>query len=379
MTKETSKKPDFVLLAAAAAALVLGILILSSASASLSQAKYQDSYYFIVHQLVFGIFPGIAAGFLVYKIPLIFFRKAAPLMLLASVLMLILIFVPGIGFSAGGAQRWIHLGFATVQPSEILKFTFIIYLASWLDARMIGIRSKIKNKEFGHTFLAFLLVVGLIGFLLLKQPDLSTFGITALTAFAMYFLAKTPLKHSLLIVVAGVFLLSALVYFEPYRFERFSAWLSPQADPLGKNFQSNQALIVAGSGGIFGQGFGSSSSKYSLLPELIGDSVFAPYAHELGFAGGAILAAIFAIFAWRGFLIARRCRQKFEYLAVFGITFWIVFQAMVNISSTIGLIPLSGIPLPFISYGGTAIMVELAAVGFLLNVSRQENDKNTRF
>jgi Bacterial cell division membrane protein len=140
---------------------------------------------------------------------------------------------------------------------------------------------------------------------------------------------------------------------------------------MGKSFQSSQALMIAGSGGVFGQGFGSSSSKYALLPELIGDSVFAPYAQELGFAGGVMLVVIFAVFAWRGFLIARKSSGKFEYLVAFGITFWIVLQAMVNISSTIGLIPLSGIPLPFISYGGTAIAIELAAVGFLLNISRQ--------
>jgi cell division protein FtsW len=211
----------------------------------------------------------------------------------------------------------------------------------------------------------------LIGALLVKQPDLSTFGIVALVAFGMYFLAGTPLKHTVFMVVLGLALLAALVVFEPYRLERFSSWLSPESDPLGKSFQSSQALIIVGSGGAFGQGLGSSSSKYTILPELIGDSVFAPYAHEIGFAGCFLLMALFSVFAWRGFLIARLSKGKFEYLVVCGIVIWICLQSMINIASTARLIPLSGVPLPFMSYGGTAIAMELAAVGLLLNISRQ--------
>jgi cell division protein FtsW len=150
--------------------------------------------------------------------------------------------------------------------------------------------------------------------------------------------------------------------------------MSPESDPMGKGFQSEQAMISVGSGGIFGQGFGASSQKYAFLPELIGDSVFAPYAHQLGFAGGVISVGIFMIFAWRGFLIARASRSKFEYLTACGIVFWIVVQAMVNISSTVRIVPLTGIPLPFISYGGTAIIMELVAVGLLLNISRHGRD-----
>jgi len=380
MNSEQLKNPDFILLAAVAAAVVLGVLILSSASAQLSQLKYDDSYYLIAHQLIAGILPGLIAGIIAYKMPIGFFRKFAPFLLLATIILMVLIFVPGIGFSAGGAQRWVHLGFATVQPSEILKFVFILYLASWLSSRTVsGGRRKAAGKEFGNTLAVFLSVVGFVGVLLLKQPDLSTFGIVALAAFAMYFLAGTPLKHTFLMLLAGAAVLAALVYYEPYRFERFSSWLAPESDPLGKSFQSSQALMIVGSGGFFGQGFGSSTSKYALLPELIGDSVFAPFAHELGFAGGLMLVVIFAVIAWRGFLIARASRQKFEFLTAFGITFWIVLQAMINISSTIGLIPLSGIPLPFVSYGGTAIAMELTAVGVLLNISRQPRAQVSSF
>jgi len=373
MVKDQTKSPDFFLLAAISAIMVLGVLILSSASALFSQSQYQDSYYLIRHQLVMGVLPGMILAVIAYKIPLIWLRKMAPFMLLGSVFLLIMIFIPGIGFSAGGAQRWIHLGFATIQPSEVLKPVFIIYLASWLAARFDDSKSykKTVKKNFGSTFAAFLMVVSLIGALLIKQPDLSTFGIVALVAFGMYFLAGTPFRHSLFMIVAGVLLLTALVAFEPYRLERLSSWLSPQTDPLGKSFQSNQALIIVGSGGAFGQGLGSSSSKYTLLPELIGDSVFAPYSHEIGFVGCFLLMALFVLFAWRGFLIARLSRDKFENLIVSGIVIWICLQSVINISSTTGLIPLSGVPLPFISYGGTAVAMELAAIGLILNISRQ--------
>ncbi|UMX47434.1 MAG: putative lipid II flippase FtsW [Candidatus Nealsonbacteria bacterium DGGOD1a] len=369
MTKEQPKNPDFVLLAVIITMMVLGILILSSASAMLAQSKFHYSYYLIKHQAMMGILPGFFLGFLAYKIPLGLVRKFAPLFLLAAVSLLILVFVPGFGFSAGGAQRWIHLGFASIQPSEVLKLVFIVYLASWLSSRIAG--RKNSKTDFSNTLGAFLLVIGLVGFLLLKQPDLSTFGIVVVTAFAMYFLSGTPLRHTFLMVGVGVLALLVLVYSEPYRLDRLSSWLSPESDPLGKNFQANQALIIVGSGGVFGQGLGSSSSKYTLLPELIGDSVFAPYAQELGFAGSLLLVGLFVLFAWRGFSVARASNDKFEYLLACGIIVWITLQAVINISSTTGLIPLSGIPLPFISYGGTAIAVELAAAGLLLNISRQ--------
>jgi cell division protein FtsW len=373
MIKEQSKNPDFILLGAVATAVILGVLILSSASALLSQSKYQDSYYLIRHQLLLGIIPGLIAAAIAYKFPIDFLRKGAIFFLLTSVVLLLMIFVPHIGFSSGGAQRWVHLGFATVQPSEILKPIFIIYLASWLASRIsraAGRRNAKPESEFGNTLWAFLVLVGFIGFLLIKQPDLSTFGIVALTAFAMYFFADTPLKHTFFMIAVGGAILLALVYFEPYRLERFSSWMSPASDPLGKSFQANQALILSGSGSLFGEGFGSSSSKSSMLPEMIGDSVFAPYAQEVGFAGCILLVAIFAVFAWRGFRVARLSGDKFEYLVACGITVWITLQALINMSSTLRLIPLSGVPLPFISYGGTAVAMELAAVGLLLNISR---------
>ncbi len=366
------KRPDLVLLAAVAALLLLGVLILSSASALKSQAEFGDSYYYLRHQIIMGILPGLLAGLVAYFIPLEFLRKWSLVLMGLVLVLLVLIFIPGIGFSAGGAQRWIHLGFATVQPSEILKVVFIVYLASWLSSHAASrTRKKTDNGEFSETLWAFLAVVGFIGALLLKQPDLSTFGITAVIALGMYFLAGTPVKHTFFVIFMGVAMLALLVVVEPYRLERLDTWMSPESDPMGNGFQSSQALIMIGSGGLLGLGLGSSSDKYVLLPELLGDSVFAPYAQEVGFAGGALLLGLFLVFAWRGLMIAKASALRFDYLAACGIVIWISLQAMINIASTMRLIPLSGVPLPFVSYGGTAIAMELVATGLLLNISRR--------
>lgn len=372
MIKDQAKKPDYVLLVITSALVIAGVLILSSASAVSSQAKFDNSYYLLTHQITNGIIPGLVAGLVAYCLGMERLRKLAPFLLLCTIVLLALVFFPGLGFKAGGAQRWVNIGIATVQPSEILKLTFVLYLASWLASKTEKISvKKNKKKEFTQTLWGFLVVIGLIGVFLIAQPDISTFGIIATTAVCMYFLADTPIKHAFFIVAMGVICLLALIWLAPYRMDRFMAWLFPEIDPMGDSFQPNQALITAGSGGMFGQGFGASSQMAAHIPELIGDSVFAPYALETGFAGCSIIVALFVFFIWRSFRTAKLSEDKFSRLAVLGYTFWIAIQAFINISSTIRLIPLSGVPLPFISYGGTAMAVELAAVGIILCVSRR--------
>lgn len=375
MVKSRLRNPDFFLLAATGAILVFGILILSSASAQFSQLKFHNSFYLLQHQILMGIIPGLILGLIAYIIPIDKIRSLAPLLLLATVVLLVMVFIPGLGVQAGGAQRWVDLGFTSIQPSEILKLTFTLYLASWLSSRLEkNERARDgKKRGFSSTFWAFLIVVGIVGLFLILQPDISTFGIIALTALCMYFVSDTPLRHTFFIICLGVAALLMLVVVEPYRFDRFHAWMSPESDPMGKSFQSNQALIIVGSGGIFGQGFGSSSSKYAILPELIGDSIFAPYAQETGFVGCVMVISLFAFIVWRGFRISQKSEDNFSRLAAVGICFWIAFQSFINMASTARLIPLSGVPLPFMSYGGTAMMVELAAIGLLMNISRHRS------
>jgi cell division protein FtsW len=274
----------------------------------------------------------------------------------------------------GGASRWLNLGVFTFQPSELLKLTFILYLAVWLARPSFAKQnlggSNTKNR-ISQTFIPFLIVLGVIAILLILQPDISTLGVIGLSALALYFIAATPVWQTFLIVLAGIGGLIALIKYEPYRFNRLLVFLKPETDPMGIGYQIKQALIAVGSGGVMGVGLGMSHQKFGFLPQSIGDSIFAIFAEETGFVGALILISLFLIFAWRGFKIAKDSKDKFHQLLVTGITFWITLQAFINIGSMVGILPLTGIPLPFISYGGTALVNELIAMGILLNISKQ--------
>ena len=373
MVKE-GRQPDYILIGVSAILIVLGILILASVSASLSQERFGTTYYFLNHQLLFGLIPGVLLAFLVFRINLAFLKKWAPLLLLINIVFLAIVFLPKVGAGAGGAARWLNLGPISFQPSEFLKLTFILYLAAWLTSRtpqkLTGAGQA--KKTFSQTLLAFLIVIGLISLLLVFQPDISTLGIIGLVAALIYFLAGTPLWHSILIFLVGAGGLFSLIKLAPYRAARLLVFLKPEIDPMGISYQIKQALIAVGSGGIFGLGLGLGMFRQRLwlLPQSMSDSIFAIFAEEGGFIGSSILIFLFLIFLWRGFKIAKLRGDKFSQLAALGITSWIVIQGFTNIGSMTGILPLTGIPLPFISYGGSALISELIGVGILLNISR---------
>ena len=359
-----ARVPDVVLIAVVLALLLLGILILASVSASFSQEKFGSSFYFLNHQIIFGLIPGIILAFLAFRIRLETLKKWVPVLLLINLALLLMVFLPEIGAQAGGATRWISLGSISFQPSEFLKITFILYLAAWLASRTE------KVKGFGQTFVAFLLVISIISLFLILQPDISTLAIIVISAALMYFLATTPIWHSILIILIGMGGLSALIKIAPYRLNRLLVFLNPEVDPMGIGYQIKQAIIAVGSGGIFGQGLGMSSLRFGFLPHSMSDAIFAIFAEEAGFVGAAILILLFLIFLWRGFKIAKISQDKFSQLSALGITAWICLQGFINIASMIEILPLSGTPLPFISYGGSALISELIGVGILLNISR---------
>ena len=364
---KTTRYPDRWLLGVTLALLLLGILILASVSATISQEKFGTTYYYLNHQLLYGILPGLILGFIAFKIRLEKLRKWAPGLLLVSLILLTLVFIPGIGTDFGGtAKSWLNFRIFSFQPSEILKLTFILYLAAWFASR-----AEKQRKGFSQTLIAFLIVIGLIGLLLVFQPDIGTFGIIAAYAAFMYFLAGTPIWHSILILLAGAASLFALIKLAPYRAARFLVLLKPETDPMGIGYQIKQALIAVGSGGILGLGLGMSRQKFGLLPQPMSDSIFAIFAEETGFIGSLILILLFLIFFWRGFKIAKQTEDKFLKLTALGISCWIILQTFVNIGSMIGILPLTGIPLPFIGYGGSALIVEMIGVGILLNISKQ--------
>lgn len=341
--------------------LVLGILILASVSASFSQEKFGRTTYYLFHQTLYGLIFGLALGFIAFKIRLSFFQKWAWVLILLNLILMIIVFVPGLGIISGGAPRWINLGFATFQPSEILKLSFIVYLSAWLANR--------ADKK-TSLLLPFLAVLGVIVVLLGFQSDLGTLVVIIATALLMFFLANSSIWHNILLFFICVGGLLGLIKFAPYRMKRILVFLDPNLDPMGMGYQINQILIAIGSGGISGLGLGMSSQKFGFIPQTMADSIFAIFAEETGFIGSLILISLFLLFFWAGLRIAKRSKDKFSKLLVMGISCWICLQAFINIGAMIGLLPLTGIPLPFISYGGSHLISELIGVGIILNISK---------
>lgn len=358
---------DYPLAIVVAALLILGILVLANVSAVFSQEKFGKTTYYLSHQIIYGLFLGIFLGFIAFKIPLSWLKSWAWRLVLLNLILMVLVFVPGIGIVSGGAPRWLNLEFVSFQPSEFLKLSFIFYLSAWLVRRTK--KSPHKKTGGGFTLIPFLIVVGVIAFLLSCQSDISTLGIIACIALLMYFSVITPLWHSILIVLIFSGGILALIGNASYRIKRILVFLGMESDPMGIGYQIKQALITVGSGGIFGLGLGA-SKQIGFLPQTMSDSIFAIYAEETGFIGSLILVSLFLFFLWRAFKIAKNSSDKFSQILAIGISSWICIQAFVNIGSMVDILPLTGIPLPFISYGGSHLVAELIGVGILLNISK---------
>jgi cell division protein FtsW len=338
--------------------------------------EFGNTNYYLFHQLFFGLLPAIILGLFAYKISLAFVKKWAPLLVLLNIGALFIVFVPGIGVNAGGASRWISIGGLTVQPSEFLKVSAILYLSAWIASKLSEVHSKdwktITKKGYHnliYIFVPFIIFLGLITSALLVQRDLSTLGIIGITLLVLYFSAKTPLWHTLALISSGAIICLFFIKFEPYRANRLLIFLHPYEDPLGIGLQLRQSLIALGSGGVFGKGLGMSTLK-SILPMSMSDSIFAIIGEEIGAIGCITLIALFIYFFWLGIKIARNSNDRFSQMAAVGIVFWITFQAFINMSSVAGIFPLAGIPLPFFSYGGSHLAAELIGVGLLLNISK---------
>jgi cell division protein FtsW len=287
-------------------------------------------------------------------------------MLLASIVLLVLVYIPGIGAGFGSAKSWINFFGYSLQPSEIVKLTFLIYLVAWLSEK-----GEKKIKDFNEGFLPFLFVLLIVMVLIGAQPDFGTMSIIVFTALSVYFVAGGSLYYLLSLSMAGFLGLWLMIKISPYRAARLTTFLHPELDPQGIGYHINQALLAVGSGGIWGRGFGHSRQKFAYLPEVAGDSIFAVVAEELGFIISVMLVIAFVLLVIRVLRIAQNCREPFGRLLAIGIVSWFAIQAFANIGAIVGILPLTGIPLPFISYGGTSLMVCLAAAGILVNISKQ--------
>lgn len=358
------KETDYFLLFTVLFLTLAGLVILFSASSVKATLTFGSSTYYLGHQIVYGVIPGLTALFIGYWFDHRRLKRFSFAILLISAAALVFVFVPSIGVSLKGAARWIRLGPVTIQPAEFFKLAFVIYLADFFSRR----QGKITS--FKEVSIPFFVVLSAAGAILLSQPSTGTFGVITLTSFVVYFFAGARVRDILVFLLVGGVIVSFLLISVPYRLERVMTFIDPTHDPKGAGYQINQALIAIGSGGLWGVGLGHSRQKYNFLPETIGDSIFAIYAEETGFVGAAGLILIFLIFMHRGLKIALSSRDMFSRLLAVGITVWVVGQAFVNMAALSGLLPLTGLPLPFISYGGSALVAELAGVGILLNISR---------
>jgi len=278
--------------------------------------------------------------------------------------LLVMVFIPGLQFSYGGASRWVHLGPFTIQPTEITKLAFILYLAALLERKGQDVH------DFKKSVLPSLLITSMIAALIILQPDIGTLFTIIAIAGAMVFVAGFKLSHLSAIALAGIVVFGILFRTASYRVSRILVFLHPELDPQGIGYQINQALLAVGSGKLWGLGLGRSRQKYQYLPEPAGDSIFAILAEELGFIRSSAVLLLFMFIGWRGFHVARYASDVFGQLLASGITAWIMIQAFVNIASILGVTPLTGIPLPFISYGSSALVTMSFAVGILLNISK---------
>lgn len=373
------KHPDYFLLILILFLSGFGLLFFACVSSSASLQKFgpENSNYFLIRQILFGFLPAIILGLVAYKISLSFLKKIIPWLLFFNIIALFLVFIPGIGVNAGGATRWINIFGFNFQPSEFFKITSILYLSAWISSKLSEKSAsdwKSLTKRGYHNiiyiFLPFIVFLGIIAIALYLQRDASTLGVISLTLLALYFSSRTPLWHTILIIFAGVSYLLFMVRFEQYRLDRWLIFLNPDADPLGKGFQVKQSLISLGSGGVFGQGLGMSTQKFGFLPSAMTDSIFAIIGEELGIIGCIAIIVAFVLLFWMGVKISKKSNDKFAKMVSMGIVTWITLQAFINIASTTGIFPLTGIPLPFFSSGGSHLIVEFIAMGLLLNISK---------
>lgn len=351
------------------ALLIVGVVMFTSASLGILAKNEAKFYSVIFAQFAYGLLGGLLALYIGFKIPYKFWREYSLIIFFLSIVLTALVFVPGLGASHGGARRWVNIGGFSFQPVEFLKISFIMYFAAWLS----WAKNRVSDLRF--SILPLLILVGIITAVLLKQPDTKSIILIIISAVVMLFVAGVPWKYILGLIGISLLGFAILVVFKPYLMERVKTFIDPNQNGSTSSYQLQQSLIAIGSGGVFGRGLGQSIQKFNYLPEPQGDSIFAVVGEELGFLGGTILIFIYVAFALRGYKIAYHAPDSFSKLFVIGSITMITAQSFMNIASIIGVFPLTGVPLVFVSHGGTALLLSLGVIGILLNISRQSSRK----
>ncbi len=355
--------PDFILMITTITLLLIGVIMVYSASAAWASFKFGDSFFFAKRQIFFAG-AGIAAMVFFMNIDYWVWKKHSKLLLLICFILLIVVLIPGVGLVRGGARSWLGIGAFSIQPSEFMKLAMIAFLAKFLSENQKLITSFKKG------LLPSLSLVLLAFGIIMLQPDLGTGAVMVGTCVMMIYVAGARISHFVGLALIGVVGLVGLIISAPYRIKRITSFLDPWSDPLGSGFQIIQSLYAIGPGGLMGLGLGESRQKYFYLPEPQTDFIFAILTEELGFIGGFIVITLFGILLWRGIRIALGAQDLFGSFLAVGIIAMIAIQVMINIGVVTGLMPVTGITLPFLSYGGSSLTLMLVAVGVLLNISR---------
>ncbi len=348
---------------------VVGLVFVADISAPQALNYFNDRFYFLKQQVV-SVAIGLVAMLVVSKIHYSFWAKIAVPLFVVSIILLLVVLIPSIGLEALGARRWIVIGPINFQPSEIIKLSLALYLAKIASTK--NLLSVSDRKPLAY-FIPLVLCCGLI----MLQPDLGTTLVVGIIGITQIFASGIPLLYFLVSLVVGLVGVATLILVSPYRRDRLMTFFEVTKDPLGKGYHIRQILLALGSGGLFGLGIGQSRQKYLFLPEASTDSIFAAISEEVGFVGSFVLILIFAIFIFKAFKIASNAPDQFSKILAVGITAWIGGQTLLNIAAMTALTPLTGIPLPFFSYGGTSLSMILVSCGILLNISRYATKKIT--
>ncbi len=357
------KSADYILFFTVLFLLGIGIIMVYSSSAVAAYANFHDSYYFLKRQIIWASV-GVMTMLVTMNVDYNIWRKLAKPILFATLFLLILVLIPGLGRVVNGARRWLGFGSIYLQPSEIAKLGMVFFVSDALA------QTQKKMTSFRHGLLPQLLILLVVFGLILKEPDLGTALSIGGTVFILLFAAGAKVSHLASLGAVSVLGIITAIFVEPYRMKRLLAFIKPWADPLDTGYHIIQSLYAIGSGGLFGVGLGRSREKFLYLPEPHTDFIFAILGEELGLIGTVTVIVLFFLFAWRGFRVAIASQDIYGSLLATGITIMIVLQALMNIAVVTASMPVTGIPLPFISFGGSALIFTLAGVGVLLNISK---------
>jgi cell division protein FtsW len=361
----TRGHPAVLLAITVSALLLLGLIMILSASSVSSFATYGSSFLFFKKQLLWAVF-GVASYIVFSQVDYKKLRGVGYLLVAVCILLLIAVLIPGVGRSAGGSSRWLGAGGFSFQPSEVAKLALILFAAD-----VFSRKEESSLQELSHTMLPLVPVLGVLAILVITQPDMGTTLVLGFIGIGMLFVAGSPVRYLLPMSGIGAALATAAALAEPYRRARVLAFLNPWADPLNTGYHTIQSLIALGSGGWFGVGLGASRQKWSYIPNAHTDFIFAILGEEMGLFGTLIVLGLFAFLVYLGIRVAQRAPDRFGMLIATGITLWMGFQAIVNVGAVTASMPVTGVPLPLVSFGGSSLLISLSAMGILTNIARQ--------